>query len=143
MAITKAFGAAPEKESWQRLRDWAAPRGLLEDSDRHPVFGFNNPPPSSDRKEYGYEFWIRVDPAMEPEEEIAVKDFEGGLYAVTTCTNLSKVGEIWMDLWKTVQSGEFPYEWRPGTHELEKHRTPLAPPEQLVLDLYLPIQQKS
>jgi Methyltransferase domain len=36
------------------------PRGLLKDPEQHPVFGFNNPNPSPDRKQYGYEFWMRV-----------------------------------------------------------------------------------
>lgn len=101
---------------------------------------FNNPSPSRERKEYGYEFWIRIPPEIGPEGEIDPKQFEGGLYAVTTCRGLAAIGETWMKLWKWVQSGECPYKWR-RTHELEKAHDPRAPVEDLVLDLYLPIEE--
>lgn len=75
----------PEREDWDKMRALAEPKGLLEDLDKHPVFGFNNPDPLPDQKEHGYDFWIRVEPKIKPEGEIQVKDFAGGLYAVTAC----------------------------------------------------------
>ena len=66
-----------------------------------------------------------------------MKEFSGGLYAVTTCTNLTKVAETWKQLWNWVQSSQ--YRWR-KTHELEKPRDPRAAAKDLVLDLYLPIE---
>src|SRR4030042_4199991 len=69
----------PEREAWQKLSSWAEPKGLLEDAEKHPVFGFNNPSPSPGQREYGYEFWIGVDPDIDAEGEIEVKDFPGGL----------------------------------------------------------------
>jgi len=68
----------PEAEAWERLKAWAEPRGLLENPRQHPVFGFNNPPPSPERKEYGYEFWIRVGPEVASEGTVQVKAIAGG-----------------------------------------------------------------
>ncbi len=106
-----------------------------------PVFVFNNPSPSPDRKEYGYEFWIAIDHDIEPEGDIEVKDFAGGLYAVTICKlhgdPNGNVLEVWMRLLEWVKSSK--YEWR-KTHELEKAHDPLVSREDLVLVLYLPIE---
>jgi DNA gyrase inhibitor GyrI len=138
----RVMGESPEQEAWETLRAWAAPKGLLDDLQQHPVFGFNNPGPSKDRKEYGYEFWIRVGPNAKTEGKIEVKDFPGGLYAVTTCRlqgdPVGTVMEVWRTLWDWVQRS--PHPWR-KTHEIEKPHDPRAPLEAMVLDLYLPIEQ--
>jgi len=143
VASVRALSESPERDAWEKLRAWAEPKGLLKDIERHPVFGFNNPNPAPDRKDYGYEFWIRIDPDIEPEAEIEAKDFAGGLYAVTTCRLLGdpkgNVGEVWMKLWEWAQASS-KYKWR-RTHELEKQHDPLASEEDLVLDLYLPIAE--
>jgi DNA gyrase inhibitor GyrI len=142
VASVRAISGSPERDAWEKLRAWAEPKGLLDNVEKHPVFGFNNPNPSSDRKEYGYEFWIRIDPDTEPGGEIEAKDFAGGLYAVTTCKLLGdpkgNVPEVWMKLWEWVQASR--YKWR-KTHELEKAHNPIVPEEDLVLDLYLPIEE--
>ncbi len=142
VASVRAISATPERDTWEKMRAWAEPKGLLNDFEKHPIFGFNNPNPSPDRKEYGYEFWIRIDPDTEREGEIEVKNFPGGLYAVTTCKLLGdpkgNVPDVWMKLWEWVQASQ--YEWR-KTHELEKQHDPNAREENLVLDLYLPIEE--
>ncbi|MFQ5789311.1 MAG: GyrI-like domain-containing protein [Acidobacteriota bacterium] len=139
VASVRAVSETPERDAWEKMRAWAGPKGLLDDLAEHLVFGFNNPAPSQDRKDYGYELWIGVDPGIESEGEVEVKDFEGGLYAVTTCTLLGdpNVLETWKKLWEWVESSKF--KWR-HTHELEKALDPHAPEEDLVLDLYLPIE---
>ena len=125
------------------MRSWVEPKGLLKDPQQHPVFGFNNPSPSFGQKAYGYEFWICVDPDTQPEDDIKIKDFPGGLYAVTSCKldgdPLGAVPEIWRKLWEWVQSSE--YQWRQD-QELEKLQQPLAPLEDMILELYLPIEEK-
>src|SRR5574341_504661 len=50
IASIRALSETPERDAWEKLRAWANPKGLLDDSDKHPVFGFNNPSPSMDRK---------------------------------------------------------------------------------------------
>ena len=138
VASVRAVGETPELDAWERLTAWAEPRGLLNDSEEHPVFGFNNPSPSPDCKEYGYELWIRVGADVEPEDEIELKEFPGGTYAVTMHQGLPNP-EAWMNLWQWVQGSQFT--WR-ETHELEKVSNPFDREEDIVSDLYLPIEDE-
>lgn len=148
VASARVISETPEKDAWETMRAWAEPQGLLEDLTEHPVFGFNNPNPSAGRKEYGYEFWIRVGSDAEPEGDIQMKEFEGGLYAVTTCRLkdelesdfFQKEGylESWKKLVDWVKASKYTY----GTHQcLEKAHDPGASEEALVLDLYCPIEE--
>ncbi len=142
VAYTQVTSDNPERDAWEQLRVWAEPRGLLDDTTRHPVFGFNNPAPSPDREGYGYEFWIRVDDDVESEGEVEMKDFAGGLYAVARCKLYGdargSILEVWQRLFAWVK--ESTYRWR-QTHELERPLDPRAPEQDLVLDLYLPIEE--
>jgi DNA gyrase inhibitor GyrI len=140
MASVRVVSDTPERDAWEKLCEWAEPLGLLEDIEKNPVFGFNNPSPTPDRREYGYEFWICIDPDIKPEDEIQVIDFPGGLYAVTKCALLGdpNILETWKLLWEWILVSK--YEHR-RTHELEKPQNPLSPEEDLILDLYLPIEE--
>ncbi len=135
VASFRAVGECPENDAWEKLKSWAGARGYLGNVEEHPIFGFNNPNPSPGRKEYGYEFWIRVPSDTESEGEFEIKDFPGGRYAVTTHDGLPNP-EVWKRLWDWVQSSR--YEWR-KTNELEKAHDPTAPHDEMVFDLYLPI----
>ena len=148
IASAQVISATPENDAWKTMRAWAEPKGLLEDPEKHPVFGFNNPNPSPDRKEYGYEFWIRVEPDVEAEGDIKIKEFKGGLYAVTTCKLKEELEseffrkegflESWKKLVDWVKSSKYTY----GKHQcLEKAHDPNASEEELVLDLYCPIEE--
>jgi DNA gyrase inhibitor GyrI len=144
VALFRALSASPERDAWGMLQQWAGPKGLLSNLTAHPVFGFNNPAPSPHTQKYGYEFWIRVSPDAQSEGGIAVKDFPGGLYAVTTCRlqgdPAGSIGDVWTALWEWTQTS--PYRWRPN-HELEKPHNPLAAATDMVFDLYLPICPRS
>jgi DNA gyrase inhibitor GyrI/DNA-binding transcriptional ArsR family regulator len=143
VASVREISKTPENDAWQKIQPWAEKLGLFNNLEKNPVFGFNNPDPSPDKEEYGYEFWIKIDPEIQPEGEIAVKDFSGGLYAVTTTRLLvndenvipawKQLGE-WVKQSKKYDFGEFPC--------LEKALNPRASPEDLVLDLYCPIKEK-
>lgn len=139
MASVRVVSDTPERDAWRKMREWAEPLGLLIDIDKNPVFGFNNPGPAPDRKQYGYEFWVCIGPEIEPEGDIQTIEFPGGLYAVTKCSLLGdpNILETWKMLWEWVLVST--YEHR-RTHELEKHLNPLSPEEDLILDLYLPIE---
>jgi DNA gyrase inhibitor GyrI len=141
VASVRAISETPEHDAWEMMCAWAEPRGLLRDAGEHPVFGFDNPEPSPEQKEYGYEFWIRVEPDTEPEGEIEVKGFAGGLYAVATCRvrgePFKNIPGTWMKLWEWLQSSNFEL----GSHQaLERFQDPQASEEELVLDLYLPLK---
>ncbi|UCF58486.1 MAG: GyrI-like domain-containing protein [Candidatus Bathyarchaeota archaeon] len=146
VASARAIGKTPEHDAWEKMRAWAEPKGLLEDIEKHPIFGFNNPNPSPDRKEYGYEFWIRVEPDIKPEGEIDIKEFKGGLYAVTTCKLKEELEseffqkEGYLESWKKIVDWVKSSKYDCGKHQcLEKAHEPGASEEELVLDLYCPI----
>lgn len=132
---------SPERDAWEKLRAWAEPAGLLDDLNQHAIFGFNNPSPRPGDKQYGYEFWIRVDPDVESGDEIKVKRVEGGLYAVATCESLAVVGQTWKRLWDYVRSPRCSHEWR-QSQELERPHNPRLPANRMVLDLYLPVVER-
>ena len=131
------YGAAPEGVAHEKLAAWARPRGLLQPNSGRLVFGFNNPSPSPGSPNYGYEFWMTLDPGEDPGEGVQVKQFGGGLYAVTRCVGVAIIGEVWERLGA----------WRNGTHYrfgshqwLEEH-IDIWNDDQFVLDLFLPIAQ--
>lgn len=136
VASFHAISESPEHEAAQLLASWAQSRGFLDDLEKNPVFGFNNPNPTEGKKEYGYEFWVKVDDSYE-EEGVTLKDIKGERYAVTTCESLSVIGEKWMQLMEWVKNSE--YEWS-GGECLEKTHDFSASDDELVLDLYLPIK---
>ena len=139
VASVGVTSATPEIDAWRTLKTWAESKGLLRDLDSHPVFGYTSQRPKQNDKEYGYEFWIRIDPETEMGGDMKERAFGGGLYAVTTHQGPPSP-EAWKRLWDWVQSS--PYQWR-KTHELERPRNPLAPEQELVFDLYLPIEART
>jgi DNA gyrase inhibitor GyrI len=140
VAWVRAIGPSPEQEAWRLLNSWAKPAGLLDDPVSHPVFGFNNPAPSPRVQGYGYELWIAVDSDVEPPDGIGLKEFPGGLYAVTSCHLGGGAGvpHCWKALLRWVHVSQ--YTWRRTAHELERVRNPLAAEHETVLDLYLPLE---
>ncbi len=135
VASIKVVSENPEQDAWEKLKLWADARGYFGNIEEHPVFGFNNPNPSPDRKDYGYEFWIKVPTDTESDGEIQMKDFPGGLYAVVTHAGLPNP-EVWVSLWNWVQSSSHEYR---KTNELEKPHDPFASLDEMIFDLYLPI----
>ena len=139
VAWTRAVGRSPEQEAWNLLSAWARPAGLLDDPVAHPVFGFNNPPPVSGVAEYGYEFWVAIGSETHPPAGIGLKEFEGGLYAVTSCRLGPHMPQSWKALLRWVHTSQ--YTWRRAAQELERVVKPLAPPQETVVDLCLPLEQ--
>ncbi|MGY5879942.1 MAG: effector binding domain-containing protein [Candidatus Thorarchaeota archaeon] len=150
VAYVRVISKSPENDAWAKMAAWAEPLGLLANLENHPVYGFNNPNPSPGSKEYGYEFWIRIGPDIEPEGEIRVKEFKGGLFAVATsrlkeemdAENFKKEGFLnsWrrLQLW-LAQSKDYKLAKNPG---LERSRNPTAPLDEIVLDLHMPIRKR-
>ena len=117
VACFHAFGREPEQAAWQKLATWAEPSGYLADEKTHPIFGFNNPNPSPGSPNYGYEFWIAVGPEVESTAQVPVKEFTGGLYAVSHCQVNNMPGDTipagWQQLvaWREespIQHGQSP-----------------------------------
>jgi DNA gyrase inhibitor GyrI/DNA-binding transcriptional ArsR family regulator len=148
VASVRVISETPEHDAWEKMHTWAQPKGLLEDIERHPVFGFNNPNPSPDQKEYGYEFWIRVGPDTKPADDVKIKQFEGGLYAVTTCKLKEEIESEffqkagYLESWKKIVDWVKTSKYKFGKHQaLEKAHDPAAPEDELILDLYCPIEE--
>jgi DNA gyrase inhibitor GyrI len=141
VASVHAFSASPEHDAWEKLMAWAKPKGLLEDLETHRIFGFNNPNPSPGSPNYGYEFWIVVGPEVAPDGEAKIKEFAGGLYAVTRCKGVENIGETWKQLATWCEESKY----RMASHQwLEEHLGPVGTPQaeaELVLDLYCPIAE--
>jgi hypothetical protein len=115
VASAYGFGVNPEAMAWEKLVEQASPL-------------------------YGYEFWMKVDVDIQPEGDIRIGEFLGGMYAVTRC-------EVQGDPEKTVPVGWHQLaEWckenghRLGSrHALERFHSRPDDLSGLVLDLYCPI----
>lgn len=141
VAASYGFGNGPEGIAWENMNAFVQGKGLAEDGKAHRYFGFNNPSPAPGSPNYGYEQWITIDTGIEPSGEIKIKDFEGGLYAVTHCT-LSRITEAWHEL--AIWREKSPY--RPANHQwLEECLTPPVQGQEIGMDaefdLYLPVAE--
>jgi DNA gyrase inhibitor GyrI len=135
VASTRGFGPDPEARAWRALLSWAKPIGLLDRPAR--FFGYNNPHPSPGNPNYGYEQWMTVGPEVSGGDGVAIKDFPGGLFAVTRCEHLEDITRIWQQLMTWRENS--PY--RLGADQcLEECLDPLTSrPEDSAFDLYLSI----
>ncbi|HNR02868.1 MAG TPA: GyrI-like domain-containing protein [Anaerolineaceae bacterium] len=135
------FGASPEALAWNQLTEWAKPRGFLKESEKHPIFGFNNPNPSPGSPNYGYELWMGIEPGdLTPTDAVETKDFAGGLYAVMRCVvpkgDFGVIGSTWQKLSKWLEGSAYKF----GSHQWLEKTVPCDLPDiEFVLDLYLPI----
>lgn len=132
------FGSSPEAQAWEKMTAWMQQQHLFETSPR--LFGFNNPNPSAGSPNYGYEVWVTVGPDVQPQGEIGIKEFEGGLYAVARHAGSPEfLPGAWQNLLAWVEASRY----SPSHHQwLEEHlHLPNIPDfENMVFDLYLPVQ---
>ncbi len=136
------FGESPEGEAWEKLLTWAKPRGLLENPEKHRLFGFNNPNPSAGSPNYGYEVWIVIGPDAEPEGDAKILSFEGGLYAVTRCEVPKGQFDVIGATWKKLVTWREDSKYKCGTHQWLEESLPMDLPDtEFVLDLHLPIAE--
>lgn len=141
VASFHAYGPSPELDAAAKLVDWAQPRGYLNEPEKPRIFGFNNPNPSAGSPNYGYEFWIQIGPEIKVEKGVTVKEFEGGLYAITRSCGIENITANWMKLAEWVENNS---KYRFGTKEmLEEHIGPFPfdISEDFTLDLYCSIRE--
>ncbi len=133
------FGKEPEGIAWDKISAYAKSKGILNDPEKFKTFGFDNPSPSPGSPNYGYEIWLPVDVGVEPEGDLRVLQFGGGLYAVTQFKGLENIGQVWKQL----------VMWRKDSkYKVAHHRClenlltpPDVPMEEYVFDLYLSIAE--
>ena len=137
MLSAYGYGIEPESIAWGKLKDYCLDKGLYQEGDFPTTYGFNNPNPSENLDEYGYEIWLPVDGNVKPEGDLRIVDFCGGLYAVTSFEGLQNIGETWSKL-AVWQKGS---RYHKGSHQWLEELTsgPDLPPEQFTFNIYLPI----
>jgi DNA gyrase inhibitor GyrI len=140
VASAYGFGTSPEEAAWQTLAGWAKPKGFLDNLTEHPLFGFNNPYPTPDNPNYGYEFWIRVGSDVEPGGGVRIGEFFGGTYAVTRCEVRGNPGSTVPPAWQSLVQWCKDHQRTLGQHHaLEGFLTLPDDLNRLVLNLYCPI----
>ena len=139
VASALGFGEGPEGQAAEKILAFARRLGCLEQQSKPRFFGFNHPSPSAGSPNYGYEMWMEVEPEVQGEGEVTIKDFPGGLYAVTRCLGVEPIPGAWkaLSLWLEKSPYQFSnHQW------LEQHVAWVdLPLEQYVLDLYAPIKK--
>jgi len=137
MLSSYGFGKEPETIAWEKISAFMQKHNLLTGGKFPTTYGFNNPNPSIGSPNYGYEIWLPVDEEVQPDGNLRIIDFHGGLYAVTRFKNLHNIGEVWGQLVKWQEGSKF----KLGTHQCLEHLLEGVdqPPEYFVFDLYLPI----
>jgi DNA gyrase inhibitor GyrI len=141
VATFLGYGTNPEELAMTKLQTWAKQRGFLDNRTEHRIFGFDSPVATPGTPNRGYEFWIVVGDDVQSDGEATVKEFGGGLYAVTRCD----VRNPWKDIpptWQKLVAWCENSPYRMANHQwLEETFEPPAgsPDIQFVLDLHLPI----
>ncbi len=138
VASVHTVGPSPEMATWQKLKDWATPKGLLGKGVKVRLFGFNNPDPEPGEQEYGYEMWLVVDAKIKPKGDVKIKDFKGGKYAVIRVKGAENIPGAWQQLLAWGKDEHF----QVAEHQpLEEMVTlPEVAPKELTLDLHMPIK---
>ena len=139
VAATYGFGASPEPLAWDQMIAFVREKGLDQQGKTPRYFGFNNPNPAPGSPNYGYEQWVTVDAGVEGTQDAKIKEFSGGLFAVTR-TTLRTIGEDWQKLVLWSEASQY----RIANQQcLEEMLTPPGSPgeinEDMQLDLYLPV----
>lgn len=144
MRVVFVRGVGPYKEvaraAWERVCAWAGPRGLLGPKSLFLGICHDDPevtPPDKIR----YDAAIVVDRPVQPEGDVGVQEIPAGAHAVTTHRGpYEKLHESWSAL-----CGQ----WLPRSghamrnapsFEIYRNDPNRTPPEQLVTDLYVPIE---
>ncbi|QVK16779.1 AraC family transcriptional regulator [Mycoplasmatota bacterium] len=134
------YGKEPETNAWNVMSEWLQRSGLSIEKDKLRFFGFNNPSPGPNDTEYGYEVWTIIsDDVVINDDKIKVKEFPGGLYAVTSVKGGEEnIFPTWQRLSKWLNDSKYTY----GGHQwLEEHLGFNDEFEHLGgLDLYIPIE---
>lgn len=140
VATTYGFGPGPEDIAWQKMIAFIKTEGFEKDSQEHRYFGFNNPDPSPGSPNYGYEQWVTISPETAAGDDVKIKDFQGGLYAVTR-TDLETITRTWQKLVAWREKSHY----RMGNHQWLEEALAVGPDmkitPQMELDLYLPITE--
>lgn len=148
MVSFHGFGSGPEEIALTSMFNWAEKHDYFQSNETR-CFGFNNPDPTPGSNNYGYEVWLSIPQTMKF-DDIEIREFEGGLYAVLNCSgNVDQAGEFIPASWKQLVEWMENSPYQMGKHQWLEEQIPLTGmslPEmyasgKLNLDLYLPISK--
>lgn len=145
VAVFHGYGPNPEELAWKQMEEWAADRGCFQPTGTARIFGFNNPNPSDATPNYGYELWLTLSDEIEVDSPARVRQFPGGMYAVTHLENIVDPGDqiprAWHALYLWVEDSRYKMTDEPCLEE--DHRRPGMPPDsKWEMDLYLPVREQ-
>lgn len=141
---------SPEDEVFTLFNAWAEENGLLEKHRFLPVLGFNNPW-GPEGKSRGYEILCFLEGLGDVDlSGVTVRDFPGGLFAVTTIPGIDVIPQYAQQLRQSIANHpryapDYPANYRCETDpspEYEMVYTPRAQNfEDFVLDYFIPIKE--
>jgi DNA gyrase inhibitor GyrI len=139
VASAYGFGANPEGIAWDKMNAFVKAKALNQDGQVHRYFGFNNPSPTPGSPNYGYEQWVTLSAETQAGDEIKIKEFSGGLYAVTRC-QLRSIFDTWQALASWREQSQYQFGRHQWLEEVLSAPTGAGEiDESMELDLYLPI----
>jgi DNA gyrase inhibitor GyrI len=144
VASFHGFGSEPEFQAAAKMLAWAEPRGLYDEGFGHRVFGFNNPSPTAGSPNYGYEFWVTINPDEQVDGDARIEEFSGGLYGVLNCdVSSGDPGDIIPSTWSKLVTWLESSHYKHGNQQwLEEHLTRGDSVDNgFILDLYIPISE--
>ena len=140
IAYYRAISEQPEKDAWEVMQNWINKHNLGELFTTR-YMGFNNPNPTPGSSIYGYELWVTVTQNKQCNDEVSLKSYEGGLYAVVS-TNIYDIVQTWQQLYSFVENSEI---YTMGTHRLLEEYLIVNDSSlgsEIQLDLYCPIVER-
>ncbi|MBZ0295303.1 MAG: GyrI-like domain-containing protein [Anaerolineae bacterium] len=112
VAVMTVTSASPEDEATNALLDWARPQGLLDGPFR--FFGYDNCQPHPN---HTYTTWLSVGKDTKPSAKVEIKDFPGGLFAVTEIQGVEQISPAWHQMAHWLENSEYHYGDQPGLEE--------------------------
>jgi DNA gyrase inhibitor GyrI len=139
VAVAYGFGSSPESAAWEKILDFARKQGLLDGIYSLRFFGFNHPDPTPASPNYGYEQWMIVPENVQAKDDVLIRDFEGGLYAVLRFKGLENFGKAWADLVAWVETSPYKMANQQCLEELLTSPEDMNLPEKVIFNLYLAV----
>ena len=104
----KAFGENPENKAWEVISKWAKENDVLNCS---RIFGFNNPNPIPQNKEYGYEFCLKLNKEINKEipKVFNHKTIKGGKF-ISVKISFDHMEEGWKLIRSAIKSKKYRYD---------------------------------
>ena len=111
VACSHYMGENPEENAEKALATFIKESKLTVLKPDFRIYGFNNPSPTKDMEQYGYEFYVTIPQDLIVEAPMIKKEFPGGLYAAH-CIKMGDFHE-WLPFSEQIKaSKEYEMEWR-------------------------------